>query len=193
MKQILTFIMLTAFVILLVTFAFTQEKTEKAEKMPNKYVGVKGCSMCHKTDAKGNQLKVWSESAHAKAFTTLTSDASAKIAKEKGLKKPASESPECLSCHAVTADVKLLDKTFDVKEGVTCESCHGAGSAYKVMAIMKDRAKAIAAGMTEYKDEKAIEAQCITCHNEKSPTYKEFKFKEMWAKVKHAAKKSEPK
>lgn len=156
----------------------------------NKYVGVKGCSMCHKSDAKGNQFKVWGESKHAKAFTTLTTDAAAKIAKEKGLKTAASESPECLACHTITADAKLLDKTFDPKEGVQCESCHGAGSNYKVMGTMKEKAKAIAAGMTEYKDEAAIEKQCKTCHNEKSPTHKEFKFKAMWDKVKHPAKKS---
>ncbi len=193
MKHIITMLMLTAFVTLLVTSGLTQEKKEKAEKALNKYIGVKGCSMCHKSDAKGNQFKVWGESQHAKAFTTLTSEASVKIAKEKGLKKPASESPECLTCHAVTADTKLFEKGFDVKEGVQCESCHGAGSAYKTMPIMKDKVKSIAAGMTEYKDEAAIEAQCITCHNEKSPTFKGFKFKDAWAKVIHAAKKPETK
>lgn len=156
----------------------------------NKYIGVKKCSMCHKSDAKGNQFKIWSESKHSKAYTTLSSEAALKIAKEKGLKKPAIESPECLSCHAITADSKLLDKNFDVKDGVQCESCHGAGSAYQSISVMKEKAKAIAAGLTEYKDEAAIEKKCKTCHNEKNPTFKEFKFKEMWAKVKHAAKKS---
>ncbi|MBA4311839.1 MAG: cytochrome C554 [Chlorobiaceae bacterium] len=177
---------ISLFILIAVTFFFVGSGIAA----DNKYVGVKTCSMCHKSDAKGNQLKVWNESAHAKAFTTLTSEASAKIAKEKGLKKPASESPECLTCHAVTADAKLLDKGFDVKDGVQCESCHGAGSNYKAMGVMKDKVKAIAAGLTEYKDEAAIEKQCKTCHNEKSPTFKEFKFKTMWDKIKHPAKKS---
>ena len=181
MKYTISFLMLIAVTLFFVGSGIAAD---------NKYVGVKGCSMCHKSDAKGNQLKVWSESKHAKAFAVLTSDAAAKIAKEKGLKKPASESTECLVCHTVTADAKLLDKTFDAKEGVQCENCHGAGSGYKNMAIMKDKPKAIAAGMTEYKDEAAIEKQCKTCHNEKSPTFKEFKFKTMWDKVKHPAKKS---
>jgi cytochrome c peroxidase len=26
---------------------------------------------------------------------------------------------------------------------------------------------------------------CIGCHNAESPTYVEFKFEEMWAKIKH--------
>ena len=95
------------------------------------------------------------------------------------MKKAANESPECLECHAITADAKL---TVD---GVQCETCHGAGSAYKAFSIMKDKAKAITAGLTEFKDKGAIEKKCKTCHNEKSPSYKPFKFDEMWVKIKH--------
>jgi len=184
MKHAIVVLVLIAFSALLVVPGLAEVKTA------NKYVGVKACSMCHKADAKGNQFKIWSESKHAKAFTALTSDAAAKIAKEKGLKKPASESPECLDCHSGKVDAKLAEKSFDPKDGVQCEACHGAGSAYKSMSVMKDKAKAIAAGLTEFKDEAAIEKYCKTCHNEKSPTFKEFKFKEMWGKVKHPLKKS---
>lgn len=153
----------------------------------NKYVGVKICAPCHKGEKKGAVLEKWEKSKHATAYTTLLSEASQKIAKEKGLKKPAHESIECLECHvtAAKADPKLLEKSFKKEEGVGCESCHGAGSAYKAMAIMKDKKKSIEAGLTAYADEKAIEAQCITCHNEKSPTYKGFKFKEAWAQIIH--------
>jgi cytochrome c peroxidase len=153
----------------------------------NKYVGVKQCSMCHKTEKQGKQFDIWKASSHAGAYTTLTSDASKTIAKEKGLTKPPTEAPECLECHTLgaTVDAKLFDKMFDIKDGVQCETCHGAGSAYKSNLIMKDRAKAIAAGMREFKDEAAIEAYCKTCHNPKSPTYKEFKFKEMYGKIAH--------
>jgi hypothetical protein len=145
----------------------------------NKYVGVKMCSMCHKGDKKGSQFEIWQKSKHAEAYKTLTNAKSAEIAKAKGLKKAANESPECLECHAITADAKLT------ADGVQCESCHGAGSAYKTMPIMKDQAKAIAAGLTDFKDKGAIEKKCKTCHNEKSPTHKGFKLEEMWAKIKH--------
>ncbi len=153
----------------------------------NKFVGVKTCSPCHKGEKKGSMIEIWEKSSHSKAYKTLTSEASQMIAKEKGLKKVAHESPECLECHvtAPKTDAKLLDKGYNKAEGVGCESCHGAGSAYKTMAIMKDTKKSIAAGLTEYKDEKAIEANCITCHNPKSPTYKEFKFKEAWGQIAH--------
>jgi len=152
----------------------------------NKYVGVKMCSMCHKADKTGNQFGVWSKSAHAEAFKALSSPKAAEIAKAKNIKN-AAEAPECLECHGAV-DAKLV-ATYDVKDGVQCETCHGAGSTYKVMATMKDKAKAIAAGMHEFKDPAAIEKLCKTCHNEKSPTHKEFKFSESWAKIKHAVPK----
>ena len=147
----------------------------------NKYVGVKMCGMCHKGEKKGSQLEIWQKSKHAEAFKTLSSAKAAEIAKEKGLKKAAAESPECLECHAITADAKFTP------DGVQCEMCHGAGSAYK--SIMKDKAKAVAAGLTDFKDKASMEKVCKSCHNEKSPTFKGFKFDEMWAKIKHPAPK----
>ena len=143
----------------------------------NKYVGTKLCGACHKGDKKGSQFEIWQKSKHAEAYKTLTGAKAAEIAKAKGLKKAANESPECLECHAITADAKLTP------DGVQCETCHGAGSAYK--SVMKDKAKAIAAGLIEYKDNAAIEKECKSCHNEKSPTHKAFKFDEMWPKIKH--------
>lgn len=156
----------------------------------NKYIGTKMCTMCHKTDKQGKQLDIWQKSAHAKAYTTLTTAKANEIAKAKGLSTPAAESAECLSCHTPEHSAKNVEKTFVVKDGVQCETCHGAGSAYKTIPIMKDRAKSVAAGMTEYKDEAAIEAKCKTCHNEKSPTFKGFKFEEYWGKIKHPVPKA---
>jgi len=180
MKKIIAFISLVSCLILFSATAFTQ----------NKYTGVKVCRPCHNTAKQGEQFPVWQKSAHSGAYKTLTTAKADEVAKAKGLSKPAAESPECLQCHVVTGDAKILEKTFDMKDGVQCEVCHGAGSAYKNMTIMKDHAKSVAAGMTEYKDEAAIEKQCKTCHNEKSPSYKEFKFKESWEKIKHPVPKA---
>lgn len=155
-----------------------------AMKGDNKYVGVKMCGTCHKTEKQGKQLDIWQKSKHASAYRTLTTEKANEIARAKGLSKPAAESPECLQCHATT-ETKLVEKGFDMKDGVQCETCHGAGSAYKTISIMKDKAKAIAAGLTEFRDDADIEKMCRTCHNEKSPTYKEFNFSERWEKIKH--------
>jgi hypothetical protein len=177
---------LSSFVVCLMLV--TQPVTAQ-EKAANKFVGVKICAPCHKTEKSGNQFAVWQKSKHSEAFKALVSDKANEIAKAKGLTKPAAESPECLQCHTLTADAKMVEKTFDPKDGVQCEVCHGAGSAYKSISVMKDKAKAIAAGLSEYKDDASIEKKCRTCHNEKSPTYKEFKFEERWPKIKHATPK----
>ncbi|MBI3569378.1 MAG: cytochrome C554 [Gemmatimonadetes bacterium] len=151
----------------------------------NTYIGVKTCAgICHKSEKQGNQLGIWSQSGHAQAYVTLTTAKANDIAKAKGLATPAAESPECLQCHALRAE------NVEIKDGVQCEMCHGAGSGYKSNSIMKDRAKSIAAGMKEYKDDAAIEAQCRSCHNEKSPTFKEFNFAERWAKIRHTVPKT---
>jgi hypothetical protein len=144
----------------------------------NKYIGVKKCKACHQTKEQGKQFEIWQNSRHAEAFRTLSTLESAEIAKAKGFKN-ANESPECLECHAIATDATLK------RDGVQCESCHGAGSVYKSRKIMKDREKAIAAGMTDFKDEASIEKKCRTCHNEKSPTYKPFDFHAMWGDIKH--------
>lgn len=151
------------------------------------FIGVKKCGMCHKKDAIGEQLKIWKDSKHANAFETLQTAEADKIATEKGFKTKAVETPECLVCHATgyDLDASMLGKKFKIEEGIQCESCHGAGSSYKSKKTMKDHAKAIAKGLTEYKDNEAIKAQCETCHNEKSPTFKPFDFEKRWAEIAH--------
>jgi len=157
----------------------------------NTFIGTKKCGMCHKKDTAGKQLKIWQGSKHANAFKTLQSAEADKIATEKGFKTKAAETPECLACHATghDLDAKMLGKSYKIDEGVQCESCHGAGSGYKSKKTMKDHAKSVAKGLVEYKDNKAIEAQCVTCHNDKSPTFKAFEFDKRWAEIAHPAPK----
>jgi hypothetical protein len=150
------------------------------------YVGVKKCAMCHKTVAKGGQFQQWEKSAHAKAYATLQGEKAKGIAAEKKLARPAHESPECLKCHVTAFPVmaNLATAKVTLEESVSCESCHGPGSAYSPIAVMKE----ITAGT---KDGKAFgltmpdAAVCQRCHNAESPTFKGFKFEEMVAKVSH--------
>ena len=150
----------------------------------HKYVGVSMCAMCHKTEKAGKQFDIWKGSKHSQAFVTLTTDKANEIAKAKGLTKPAAESPECLKCHVAGygLDAALFDKKFDAKDGVQCEVCHGPGSDYKSVTVMKDKEKAIAAGLNISKDDPKL---CEKCHNSESPSFKEFNYKEMWNKIKH--------
>lgn len=150
----------------------------------NTYIGVEACVMCHKTEKQGSQHSIWKSSAHSKAFETLKTDKANQIAKEKGSDKPASETWDCLKCHVTgyNLDATLLGKKFKIEDGVQCETCHGAGSAYKDMKIMKDRELAISNGMIVHENR---EDYCISCHNSESPTFVEFNFDEFWSKIKH--------
>jgi len=167
-------------VALVVAFMFVSD-TGVAE---NKFVGTKTCAMCHKAKDKGEALGIWQKSAHANAYKTLEGEAAAKIAKEKGLSKPANEAPECLKCHVTGGGVATnVDKTFDMKEGVTCEACHGAASGFKTLHMKKENlAKAVSAGMVTGEAAKKV---CETCHNAGSPTFKGFTYAEYWAKIEH--------
>lgn len=150
----------------------------------NSYIGVEACVMCHKTEKQGSQLSIWQNSKHAKAYETLKTEQANKIAKDKGFTTPAVETPECLKCHATgyNVDQSLLGKKFKVEDGVQCETCHGAGSAYKDMKIMKDKELAIKNGLVVHEK---LENFCISCHNVESPTYVDMNIEEAWEKIKH--------
>lgn len=145
------------------------------------YIGVAKCSVCHKSEKKGNQLGQWQSTKHAKAYATLATPEAKALAKAKGIEDP-QKSNKCLKCHVTGfgADPKLFEASFKVEEGVQCEACHGPGSLYKPVKVMKDRAASIKAGLI-IPDEKT----CVKCHNAESPSYKKFVFKEMYPKIAH--------
>ena len=186
MNRILTLL----FLLLLGGLLIAQDAADDddADEATVKYVGVDGCKKCHKTTKQGKQFPIWEESQHSKAFETLKGEKAVAIAKEKGLKVAAHEAPECLKCHATGYDApaEMKSARFAVEAGVQCESCHGPGSMYKKKTVMKDRDASIAAGMTAiFVADGSAEKQCVSCHNEESPTFKPFAFKEMWEKIAH--------
>jgi len=108
------------------------------------FIGADKCKMCHKV-----QYASWSESAHAKAFDQLKAEEQGKA--------------ECLKCHATGDSAEM--------PGVQCEACHGAGSGYKSMKVMKDPEASKAAGLS-----KAGEAECRVCHEGAPHDQKAFDF-----------------
>ena len=143
------------------------------------YVGAGKCKMCHKSEKQGQQYVLWEARKHSKSFGTLATDEAAVRAKESGVEGPPADSLKCLKCHG-----PLHEKAPDFKqEGVTCEGCHGPGSAYKKMSIMKDHAESVKNGMTEYGSSDAVKKQCLTCHEKAHG--KDFDFAAAWEKTKH--------
>lgn len=137
------------------------------------YVGAAKCKTCHNTAKSGFQYKIWSESTHAKALASLGSQASLDYAKKNGIADPTKE-PSCLACHSTYHMVKKDQiETLTATEGVSCESCHGPGSAYKSMTVMKNQQLALTKGLILPTKE-----VCVTCHNPKNPFHKPFNYDE---------------
>ena len=164
------------------------------------WVGTNSCKMCHKTEAKGNQFGIWSETKHGTALATLSSHEALEIAKERGLEALPSESAECLPFHTVgfglggyqvlsaafvadAANKKAVRKNKSL-ENVGCESCHGAGKNYKSRKIMTGifdgSISPDSVGLVMPNEE-----TCTACHNEKSPKFTGFDFETMYAKIAH--------
>ena len=168
MKKVLL-IAMTAIAFIFVLSLLSQEFT---------YSGAGKCKICHKSEKQGRQYPIWEENQHSKSFTALSSPDAATRAKEMGVENP-SESPECFKCHA-----PLYEKAPDLKEeGVACEVCHGPGSAYKKLSIMKNREKSVKNGLIVYDSTEAIKKQCLTCHEDSHD--QPFDFKAAWGKIKH--------
>lgn len=141
----------------------------------NDYIGAKACAACHTGGRGGDAHGVWERSAHAKAFVTLlNTDEKSRDGRK------ASERPECLKCHVTGGgDAKNVAAGFDVKEGITCEACHGAASAYRTVHAGGDLARSREAGLNPVDPAKS----CLECHNKGCD--KDFKFAEKWPLIRH--------
>ncbi len=142
------------------------------------YVGSGKCALCHKTEKQGQQYVIWQGSKHSQSFAALSTPQAATNAQALGVSKPA-EDPKCLKCHA-----PLHDKAAELKaEGVSCEVCHGPGSDYKALTVMKSREESAKKGLILFPTPDAIKAQCLKCHE--SAHGLTFDFEASWAKIKH--------
>ncbi len=172
-----------ALVIFVITITATNDYGQEGKQ--REYVGTSKCKMCHMSAKKGGQYESWKKSLHSKAYETLGTAEAKKVGAEHGVKDPQND-PKCLKCHvtAYGVDKKYLGDKYDMKDGVGCESCHGAGGDYFKMNIMKQ----ITEGKVKAADYGLVlpnEQVCITCHNSESPTFKEFNFAEMYKKIAH--------
>lgn len=180
-------------------------KADTAKKVKeHAYVGISKCKMCHNTKKWGKIYDKWAATKHATAYTTLASKESKAIAKKMNITDP-QKSDKCLVCHVTgyEASAKLKGKKYSMEDGVTCEACHGPAGDYVTSHIKKDNKKqAIADGLIfptqpmTIKDKRfkpsvyderfqAGEELCVRCHNKKSPTYQEFKYKKDIKLVEH--------
>jgi hypothetical protein len=121
-----------------------------------KYLGPNKCISCHDHD----KQKDWSaKDSHTKALQQLEDKNAAKYAKAIGLADPYNLKGACVACHATVFN-------GDANAGVSCETCHGAGSDYVEPHQQKGSyAKAVPLGMFDTRGNYAVWAKmCNECH-----------------------------
>jgi hypothetical protein len=156
-----------------------------ADAPKHQFVGAAKCKLCHSAEKVGSQYPKWKDSKHAHAYETLASAESKEAGKKVGVDDPQT-SPKCLKCHVTGYDATadMCGEKYDKTEGITCESCHGAGGDYWKKQTMQDihdkKLDGATVGLL-----KPDEAKCKTCHNPESPFFKEFKYDEFHAKIVH--------
>jgi hypothetical protein len=164
-------LMMTGVLLFMGGFLFAQEF---------QYIGAAKCKMCHNSEKSGFQYKIWSAGPHANALKSLASQKSLDYAKANGIADPTTD-PKCLDCHSTYHMIsKEENLTLQADEGVSCESCHGPGSKYKSMTIMKSQEKSLENGLIL-----PVKEVCETCHNERNPFHKPFNYDEAVKKIAH--------
>ncbi len=130
--------------------------SKRSEDVTLSFAGTDSCEVCH-----GEDHRLWNESAHSHAWTTLVS-------------KGAHVDPDCQRCHTTGYGFSggFIDRKNSVPQkrvDVGCESCHGPSDAH-----VKDPKK-----KTPWQPSET----CLSCHDhENSPL---FEYDSYWEKIAH--------
>ena len=142
----------------------------------NTHLGVASCagSTCHgRLEADGavvrqDEVLRWQEPSspagkHSQAYSVLLGKRSGQIARNLGIGK-ASSAPMCLGCHADPAASR--GNSFQLADGVGCESCHGGASNWIAShyAVGASHANNVARGLAPLENPKVRAGVCLDCH-----------------------------
>ena len=146
---------------------FAEQRANRSRQVfdPGEFVGSAACASCHQ-----NEHKLWSESEHAKAFTTLEHKNEAKNA-------------NCLACHTTGFKQPTgFPAGGQTLAGVGCESCHGPG---KKHVETQGKQSGTILALTDKCDSCAIALICGSCHDDANDKGFEFEIEQKLAKIKH--------
>src|SRR5580693_1141719 len=142
---------------------------------PPKYTGPGSCASpsCHGGVAPRSDNSVWQneystwvvKDKHSQAFTALSLPIAVRMAKILELPN-AFSAPKCLACHALDVPEAQRARTFDLADGVSCESCHGPASNWLGPHTTKGwtHQQSIEAGMYDDRDLISRSQKCLSCH-----------------------------
>jgi len=164
--------------LLAIPLIFMALQTSQAAEQSGIHEGVATCggSTCHGRlaptgkDVRQNELITWQDTTsaagdHSKAWQVLRSARAQGITARLGL-GPAQNAQACLGCHSEPAPEAMRGKSFQISDGVGCEACHGASSAWlgNHDAVDATHASNVASGMVALEDPKTRANVCLDCH-----------------------------
>lgn len=141
-----------------------------------RWQGAAACSAaaCHGgNETKGSKRSEYStwidHDAHARAYSVLFSERSRRIATNLHLRELAHESQTCLPCHASSPPDAHRAERFQLSDGVSCESCHGASEKWLAEHTLagwqsKNVPAKEALGFVPTKDLLVRAKVCVACH-----------------------------
>jgi hypothetical protein len=113
-----------------------------------------------------NEYSIWVvKDKHAKSYDALTGPVGERMARILGLGK-SETAAKCLTCHALDVPADARAKTFELSDGVSCESCHGPASAWLGPHTTRNwtHEQSIAAGMYDTRNLVRRTEKCLSCH-----------------------------
>jgi hypothetical protein len=151
-------------------------QTSKSGGAGQKYIGPGSCAAtsCHgsvKPVAESRILQTeyttWIlKDKHSRAYQGLAGAVGQRMARILKLGAKAEESPRCLVCHALQTAPEQRGRAFEISEGVSCENCHGAASAWLGPHTTRDwpHEKSLTLGMHDTRDVIHRTEKCLECH-----------------------------
>jgi hypothetical protein len=149
-------------------------------------LGVESCQGCHQKPSDLYREKqttafvaltefaTWTEhDKHSQAYKLLETELGLSICKALQIDlKDGSSSQQCLSCHADWQKGTPQPKPFDLRQGVTCEACHGAASNWANPTLHQQEEwrrrspadKFAKHGMIDVRDPRTRARVCNSCH-----------------------------
>ncbi|MBI3950138.1 MAG: hypothetical protein HY314_06760 [Acidobacteria bacterium] len=102
---------------------------------------------------------------HARAYDVLFNEKSKRMARILKLDKPET-SAKCLDCHATNVATDLRSRSFDISDGVSCESCHGPAEQWLGQHTTRGwtHEQSLKVGMYDMKNTVRRAEKCLTCH-----------------------------
>ena len=132
------------------------------------------CVRCHRSEQNAwvdaSTTAVWRHDAHSRAHLALSSDNQRTRGMEAVLGIKAANTAACVACHTHPAgEPAIEEETAFVHAGISCETCHGAGSGYFEPHMEKrwrflSSAQKEALGMHDLRNPVSKAENCLSCH-----------------------------